>query len=246
MAEQVSGYPAHDAREAYGADYYLDADGQPQKTFAFNDLTLLRAQAIAKAMNVPSGGRILDYGCGLGALTAAFSNLGYDAVGIDPSPHAVEHAVPQAQRLVRHVGRQALFDFDEGIFDLVVAKDVFEHIDERRLHDVADRLLCIGGQVLAIIPVVNEDRKFVFSLYDDDPTHITRLTRNEWLGFFPYTVAEDYHELTPMVRRADKVAGTLCLRLAEPDVDGQSFLDWARTPQKPLTWHQRAKRFLAR
>jgi len=86
--------------DAYRAAYYLDTNGRPQNTFAFNDtLTMSRARAIADTANVPAHGRILDYGCGLGALTVAFSRLGYEAVGVDPSSHAIEHALPEARGL---------------------------------------------------------------------------------------------------------------------------------------------------
>jgi len=217
----------------YAANYYLDTDGYPHNTFAFDDvLTMSRAQAIASAAGVPDGGRVLDYGCGLGALTAAFSRLGYDAVGVDSSPHAIEHALPEARDLVLPLNQQVLSGFEAKTFDLVVAKDVFEHIPQHQLHDVADHLLWLGNQIMAIIPLVGEDRKFIFPLYEDDPTHVTRLTRDEWLGFFPYTFVEDRQDLTPKVRRADKVASTLCMQLAEPDPARQRFIESVVTPHR--------------
>jgi len=117
-----------------------------------------------------------------------------------------------------------LSGFEENPFDLIVAKDVFEHIDERELHDVADRLLCIGRQIMAIVPLVDKRGKFIFPLYEKDPTHVTRLTRDEWLGFFPYTVAEDCHELTPKVRRADKVTSTLSCGVPSQILGGSDTL----------------------
>lgn len=230
------------ASDAYQVNYYLDATGRPQNTFAFDDkLTISRAQAMAEASDVAPGGRVLDYGCGLGALAIAFNRLGYDVVGVDPSPHAIEHALPEAKQFVRPLGRQVLAELEkEGPFDLVVAKDVFEHIDQGELHDVADQLLCLGRQILAIIPLVGEDRKFLFPLYEKDPTHITRLTRDEWLGFFPYTLVEDCRELTPKVRRSDKVDSTLCLRLAEPDSwRQQQYIEWARPSYRTSSWNLR-------
>jgi len=213
----------------YGADYYLDASGQPQGTFNFiPERDVHRAQAIADAAGVPAGGRILDFGCGLGTMTVAFNSLGYQAVGVDPSPDAIKNALPQARGLVRQLDHTGLSNFPNDSVDLVLAKDVFEHIDERRLHDLADELICIGGKVLAIIPVVDEDRRFIFDLYERDKTHITRLTRNEWLGFFPHSDVTDCKELTPKVRRADKVVGTLCLLLEETDMQWRQVLMDAR------------------
>jgi len=202
----------------YNAGYYLQQDGQPRNVFGF-DLArdTARAQAIVEAAEVPPGGRILDFGCGLGGMTAAFYALGFEVVGVDPSPHAVENALPEARGLVHHLGRTGLSEFPDGSFDLVFLKDVFEHIDEVELHDLVDELMCIGRKVLSIIPVTDSDRKFIFEPYEDDPTHINRLTKEYWLGFFPYTIARDLPELTAMIRRPDKVEGTLSLLLAEPD-----------------------------
>lgn len=245
MAEQ---YILQDPRipaGAYEQSYYLNDAGAPQGAFAFNEeLTLARARAIA-ATCVPPGGRILDYGCGLGAFTVAFNRLGYDAVGVDPSPYALENILPEARGLVQPLTQEVLTGFEKNPFDLIVAKDVFEHVPERELHDVADRPLCVGRQIMAIIPLADENGKFLFPLYENDPTHITRMTRDEWLGFFPYTIAEDYRDLTAQVRRPDKVDSTLCLLLAEPDPERRYLYNWARLDCTPSP-SQRVRQFLRR
>jgi SAM-dependent methyltransferase len=228
---------------SYSAAYYLGPDGQPRSTFSFDPARdLARAQAIADTGDVPHGGRILDYGCGLGTMTAAFGELGYDVTGVDPSSDAIENALPEARGLVRCLGDTGLAGFPDGEFDLVVAKDVFEHIEEDKLHDLTDEMLRIGQRILAIIPVVDKDRKFIFEPYDHDPTHITRLTRNEWLGFFVYTLAQDREELTPQIRRPDKVDGTLSLLLEETDPRLQRIFSRSRPQPHPFRW----PRFLRR
>ncbi len=226
----------------YNTTYYLEHDGRPRAAFGYDPTRdAARAQAIVEATGVPTGGRILDFGCGLGGMTAAFNQLGIETVGVDTSLDAIENALPAARGHVRHLGRTGLSEFADGSFDLVFLKDVFEHVDEEVLPDLVDELMCIGRKVLSIIPVTDAHGKFVFEPYEDDPTHINRLTKDYWLGFFPYTIARDLPELTAMIRRPDKVEGTLSLLLAEPDATMWQFIERPlRRP--PSLWSRLTRR----
>lgn len=196
----------------YDAAYYLNADGQPQPTFDFQPRTLGRAQAIVEAVGLPPGNSILDYGCGLGNMTAAFNRLGYAAIGVDPSPYAIAHMVPGAQGLVRQLGSDGLAAYTDGQFELALAKDVFEHVPIDDIPGVSAELLRVADRLIAVIPTTRPDGTFIFGLYENDPTHVTRLTGSQWLALLAEQcgTVQELPELPPKIRRAGKVAGTVC------------------------------------
>ncbi|MFJ3927908.1 class I SAM-dependent methyltransferase [Streptomyces sp. NPDC090022] len=62
----------------------------------------------AEVLSLPSGGRVLDLGCGSGGNVAHLATLGMEAVGIDLSPAQLAKARErwpdiEARRSVRHV-----------------------------------------------------------------------------------------------------------------------------------------------
>ena len=205
--------------DVYDDDYFLAWPGKLFKFFAYKpERDIPRAQAIAEAVGLQPGDRVLDFGCGPGAMTAAFNAAGYPTVGLDTSPHAIRNAIPEARDRVRQLGGTlSLSDLPNDMVDLVICKEVFEHLDESEIHEIVDELTCIGRRVLAIIPTTDSDGRFIFKQYDRDPTHITKLTRDLLLGRFAYGGARDLEDITDLLYREDKIPGTICLLLEETD-----------------------------
>jgi 2-polyprenyl-3-methyl-5-hydroxy-6-metoxy-1,4-benzoquinol methylase len=79
-------------REVYGADY-------PEEAAPFSFVTITDLHAIAEAVGVRAGGRLLDLACGAGGpgLWVA-EKTGADLVGIDFSPVAIAQARAHAER----------------------------------------------------------------------------------------------------------------------------------------------------
>ncbi|MEJ2719970.1 MAG: methyltransferase domain-containing protein [bacterium] len=107
-----------------------------------------------------SGGKFLEVGCGDGGCGAAFYRAGCDVVMMDIDPRLVEIA----ERLNREEGIEAkayvgdVLDeraafYEEGPFDLVMFRDVMEHLDrpERALGIVRERLSG-NGVVFVVFP----------------------------------------------------------------------------------------------
>ncbi len=74
--------------------------------------------------------RVMDLGCGNGALTAELSQAGFEMTGIDASASGVAIARQQAPetRFVRAWIEDSLPDALRGAFDTVVAVEVIEHL----------------------------------------------------------------------------------------------------------------------
>jgi SAM-dependent methyltransferase len=95
-----------------------------------------------------AGKRVLDLGCGHGALSIELANRGANVVGIDLDKARIDWAKRNAGDLVDF----ACIDVTtiEGEFDIIVSKDTFEHVaDVTALLNHLRRLLSPRGQIWA-------------------------------------------------------------------------------------------------
>jgi len=76
----------------------------------------------------PSG-RLLDIGSGLGHLVRVALDMGYDAVGLDVSPDAVEFA-GSALGVNLIQSSFPAYEFEAASFDVIIMKHVLEHFPE--------------------------------------------------------------------------------------------------------------------
>ncbi|CAN7319014.1 class I SAM-dependent methyltransferase [Mycolicibacterium frederiksbergense] len=108
---------------------------------------------------------VLDIGCGLGEHTILLTRLGYDVVGIDFAPHAIEQA--RANATAR--GVDARFEVGDA-FDLDPATPYETVLDSALFHifDVADRAryveslrrVCRPGGYLHLLALSDAGRGF--------------------------------------------------------------------------------------
>ena len=120
-----------------------------------------------------AGARLLDAGCGTGGNLAAFG----PGRGVDPAPEAV--AACRARGLDVVQARLEALPFDDGAFDLVLATDVLEHVDD----DVAAlrelrRVAAPGAVLLVTVPA----HPRLWSAHDVALHHRRRYRRAELLA----------------------------------------------------------------
>ena len=103
-------------------------------------------------LTAPNGGlRILDAGCGTGRNLIEFASLG-DARGIDSSPDAIDFCRRRGVMGATE-GRLESLPFDDGSFDLILATDVLEHIeDDQSVMRELRRVAAPGAHLLATVP----------------------------------------------------------------------------------------------
>ncbi len=108
------------------------------------------------------GWHILDIGCGEGGVLKAYTDLGCTGVGVELSPFKYENAVKFLQEEVEG-GRIAIYCEDiysnvfldqfKGAFDLIILKDVIEHIhDQPRLMSRMKSFLKPDGKIFLGFP----------------------------------------------------------------------------------------------
>lgn len=102
---------------------------------------------------------ILDIGCGWGQALLYFANQGMDCYGFDPAPEAIEYGLSKGLK-VKHAGIDRMDVFGELKFDIVLLKNVLEHMANpvSVLNEIREKVLKPDG--LIIIDVPNEFNAF--------------------------------------------------------------------------------------
>lgn len=127
-----------------------------------SDARVLNARTVQKDFRrltelIAPGMRVLDVGCGTGAITAGIAELvgatGL-AVGLDRDPGLLAEARTREQANLRFVEGDALSMNDDGEFDIVGAARVLQWIDGARLSDALANLVRAarpgGGRVVVL------------------------------------------------------------------------------------------------
>lgn len=117
-----------------------------------NLLQLERATAVLSGLRTVNlrSPRILDLGCGTGWLTTILGRFG-PTTGVDLSPVAIHRAQGLFPDVTFMAGDLFGLPFPDEAFDVVVAVQVLDHVEnQRRFLDLAVRLLTRGGHLILI------------------------------------------------------------------------------------------------
>ena len=111
----------------------------------------------APRVGIEAGARVLDVGCGAGALGAALRReRDIEVVGIELAPTAVERASERLDRVIAaDLDALEALPADAGVFDAIVLADVLEHLrDPARLVRALRPALTAGAPLVMSVPNV--------------------------------------------------------------------------------------------
>jgi len=90
--------------------------------------------------------------------------------------------------------------------------DLSECLNLKVLPGIVQELMQKTQKLIFMCPITNESHTFVCPNDEDDTTHITRMTRDEWLRFFPFSAAP-LDDLTRQVRGPEYYHGSVSVLL---------------------------------
>lgn len=135
-------------------------------------------QAKFLSRGLPSGGSVLDVGCGRGYLLQAMANEGLETHGFEVSDTAAAGLDPRVQLRVGNSLMDA--DYPDGRFDLIVLWHVFEHLpNPRETLEEIRRILKPGGRVAIAVPNFASLQARIFGpawFHLDLPRHLYHFT----------------------------------------------------------------------
>jgi SAM-dependent methyltransferase len=127
--------------------------------------------ALLSRIELPQKPTLLDAGCGTGRNLVEFGTLG-PATGVDPSADAVEFCRRRGIENVRCAGLEAL-PFESGQFDLLLACDVLEHIqDDMGALAELRRVASDGAHLVITVPAY----QWMWTEHDVQLHHVRRYT----------------------------------------------------------------------
>lgn len=102
---------------------------------------------------------LLDVGCGWSQALTFFSGKGMDCYGFDPAPEAIKYGISKGLK-VKHAGMDCMNVFENQKFDVVMLKNVLEHLANpvEVMKEIREKVLKFGG--LIVIDVPNEFNAF--------------------------------------------------------------------------------------
>jgi 2-polyprenyl-3-methyl-5-hydroxy-6-metoxy-1,4-benzoquinol methylase len=137
-----------------------------------------RNPALIKEVFEPQ--RALDVGCGPGFLMLFLAELGIDVVGVDFSPSSLELAPPEVRDKIL-IGDVAAPHVPEQSFDLVICREVLEHLTVLQMRRTVEQLCRASSHLVYVTTRFHPAPESLLDFttdFETDPTHVTLLAKD--------------------------------------------------------------------
>lgn len=131
---------------------------------------------LIRKLNTEKDSEILEVGCSGGPLQRLLDELGYkNVLGIDNDEQSIEVGRRRGITNIRVMDGTSM-EYEDNSFDLLIASDVLEHIeDDGAALKEWNRILKPGGKAIIFVPAF----RFLWSEHDEVIGHYRRYTRKE-------------------------------------------------------------------
>ncbi len=157
-------------------EYY--EDGVRNHISGYEDYRWMPTRSIPEALDIKNNfdfNTCVDYGCAKGFLVHALRIIGCHAFGEDISEYAVANFHPAVSGYISLP--------NDNKYDLLICKDVLEHIPEIDLPGVIQNFKRKSSQFFFAVPLGDHNR-FRIREYEVDITHVTKKDEEWWIDMF--------------------------------------------------------------
>jgi len=201
----VDEYYNHHTMSGYYNYAIKGANGVNQRP----DLTEPKAKAIVENLGLEKGAKVLDIGCAFGYFVQDLRKLGMDAEGLEISKFAIENSDTRYRKYL-HLLDSLNFRgrLKHKSYDLIILKDVLEHIPAEILPRFWRTISSLGAKILVTLPISDEDGEFINPRDRLDFTHVIKKNENWWSRILGYE-SEKKPDLNSVLKEGQE-AGTFC------------------------------------
>ena len=160
----------------FNKDYY--EDGDRKKLSGYQEYKWMPTRSIPEAVDIINTfdfNTCLEFGCAKGFLVHALRILGKEAYGEDISEYAIKNSHPKVKNFLSLP--------NDKKYDLIIAKDILEHVEESDLPELLNRFTKKADQFFFVIPL-GDNNLFRIREYEVDITHVTKKDEEWWMELF--------------------------------------------------------------
>jgi len=165
----------------YTSDYF--EDGIKKNLSGYENYRYIPMRTIPEARTIIDRipfNTAMDFGAAKGFLVHALNLLGKYTYGYDISEWAVSNCMPQVKDKMKLISDVSEIDVAD-MQDLVIAKDVLEHLPEEEIRRVLSRFAAHCHTLFVVVPL-GENGHYRIPFYDRDVTHIIRENEEWWIN----------------------------------------------------------------
>jgi len=168
------------SKNLFDQDYY--EHGVKKGISGYENYKWMPTRSIPEAISICENidfQTVIDFGCAKGFLVHSLNLLNKTAVGVDISEYAIQNCMPEVKDKLHLLDRPLS---ELGISaDLLIAKDVLEHIPEEDIDYTLSEFYKVCNQAFLVIPLADNDL-FRIREYEIDKTHVTRKDETWWIS----------------------------------------------------------------
>ena len=166
--------------EHYDADYYTGNWRAEGNNYSLETRRQIEAKNPFLIKEVFQPKKVLDLGCGPGALMHLLLELGVDVEGIDFSAGSRSLATSKVRDLIS-IGNTFDHIKPDGIYDLVICREVLEHLTVLQIKKTVANMARMASKFIYCTTRFHPNPSNLLDFttqFDVDPTHITLLNKD--------------------------------------------------------------------